>query len=113
MAELYGQRIQTTVKEKYLPYLVDTTLNSNVLFQRVVRGLPQHRDGRFRHRCQAGLANAGHEALAIGRLRARLVDARTHRAQAPHHAAGPGAAAQGRRGRPAAGRGVLRQHGGE
>lgn len=37
MAELYGQRIQTTVKQKYLPYAVDTILNSNVLFQRVVR----------------------------------------------------------------------------
>ena len=37
MAELYGQRIQTTVKQKYLPFVVDTVLNSNVLFQRVVR----------------------------------------------------------------------------
>ena len=37
MAELYGQRIQTTVQTKYLPYTVDTILNSNVLFQRVVR----------------------------------------------------------------------------
>lgn len=38
MAELYGQRIQTTVQTKYLPFVVDTVLNSNVLFQRVVRG---------------------------------------------------------------------------
>lgn len=38
MAELYGQRIQTTVQTKYLPYVVDTALNSNVLFQRIVRG---------------------------------------------------------------------------
>lgn len=38
MAELYGQRVQTTVQTKYLPYVVDTVLNSNVLFQRVVRG---------------------------------------------------------------------------
>jgi hypothetical protein len=38
MTELYGQRIQTTVQTKYLPYVVDTVLNSNVLFQRVVRG---------------------------------------------------------------------------
>ena len=37
MAELYGQRIQTTVQTKYLPFVVDTILNSNVLFQRVVR----------------------------------------------------------------------------
>ncbi|MBI3260497.1 MAG: phage major capsid protein, partial [Ignavibacteriae bacterium] len=37
MAELYGQRIQTTVQTKYLPYVVDTILNSNVLFQRIVR----------------------------------------------------------------------------
>lgn len=37
MAELYGQRIQTTVQTKYLPFVVDTVLNSNVLFQRVVR----------------------------------------------------------------------------
>lgn len=37
MAELYGQRVQTTVQTKYLPYTVDTVLNSNVLFQRVVR----------------------------------------------------------------------------
>lgn len=37
MAELYGQRIQTTVQTEYLPYVVDTVLNSNVLFQRVVR----------------------------------------------------------------------------
>lgn len=37
MAELYGQRVQTTVQTKYLPYVVDTVLNSNVLFQRVVR----------------------------------------------------------------------------
>lgn len=37
MAELYGQRIQTTVQQKYLPYVVDSVLNSNVLFQRVVR----------------------------------------------------------------------------
>ena len=38
MAEIYGQRIQTTVKQEYLPYVVDTILNSNVLFQRIVRG---------------------------------------------------------------------------
>lgn len=37
MAELYGQRIQTTVQTEYLPYVVDTILNSNVMFQRVVR----------------------------------------------------------------------------
>ena len=37
MAELYGQRIQSTVQTKYLPFTVDTILNSNVLFQRVVR----------------------------------------------------------------------------
>jgi len=38
MAEKYGQRIQTTVEQKYLPYAVDTILNGNVLFQRIVRG---------------------------------------------------------------------------
>src|SRR3990167_2182599 len=38
MAEIYGQRVQTTVQNKYLPFLVDTILNSNVLFQRVARG---------------------------------------------------------------------------
>ncbi len=38
MAELYGQRVQTTVQNKYLPFVVDTVLNSNVLFQRIVRG---------------------------------------------------------------------------
>ncbi len=37
IAELYGQRIQSTVQTKYLPFMVDITLNSNVLFQRVVR----------------------------------------------------------------------------
>lgn len=37
MTELYGQRVQTTVQTKYLPFVVDTVLNSNVLFQRVVR----------------------------------------------------------------------------
>ncbi len=37
MSELYGQRIQTTVQNDYLPFVVDTVLNSNVLFQRVVR----------------------------------------------------------------------------
>lgn len=38
MTELYGQRIQTTVQTEYLPFVVDTVLNSNVLFQRIVRG---------------------------------------------------------------------------
>lgn len=37
MAELYGQRVQTTVQNKYLPFVVDTVLNSNVLLQRVIR----------------------------------------------------------------------------
>ena len=37
MSELYGQRIQSTVQTSYLPYLVDTVLNSNVMFQRIVR----------------------------------------------------------------------------
>lgn len=37
MAELYGQRIQTTVQTEYLPFVVDTVLNSNVMFQRIVR----------------------------------------------------------------------------
>jgi len=37
MAELYGERIQTTVREDYLPYIVDTVLDSNVLMQRMVR----------------------------------------------------------------------------
>lgn len=41
MAELYGQRIQTTVQTKYLPFVVDTILNSNVLFQRIVRASKQ------------------------------------------------------------------------
>lgn len=41
MAELYGQRIQTTVQTSYIPYVVDTVLNSNVLFQRVVRAAKQ------------------------------------------------------------------------
>jgi len=37
MTELYGQRVQTTVQQEYLPYVVDTILGSNVMFQRVVR----------------------------------------------------------------------------
>lgn len=37
MTELYGQRIQTTVQQEYLPFVVDTILGSNVLLQRVVR----------------------------------------------------------------------------
>jgi len=37
MAELYGQRIQTTVNTKYIPKVADTILNSNVMFQRSVR----------------------------------------------------------------------------
>ena len=37
MTELYGQRVQTTVQNDYLPFVVDTILGSNVLFQRVVR----------------------------------------------------------------------------
>lgn len=37
MAEVFGQRIQTTVRQEYLPYVVDTVLNSNVGFQRIVR----------------------------------------------------------------------------
>lgn len=45
MTELYGQRIQTTVKQQYLPYVVDTVLNSNLLFQRVVRDAKEW-DGR-------------------------------------------------------------------
>lgn len=38
MTELYGQRVQTTVQTEYLPFVVDTVLNSNVMFQRIVRG---------------------------------------------------------------------------
>ena len=34
MTELYGQRVQTTVQTEYLPYVVDTILGSNVMFQR-------------------------------------------------------------------------------
>lgn len=37
MTELYGHRVQTTVQTEYLPYVVDTILGSNVMFQRVVR----------------------------------------------------------------------------
>lgn len=37
MAELYGQRIQTTVQTKYLPFVVDTVLNSNIFLQRMMR----------------------------------------------------------------------------
>ena len=37
MVELYGQRVQSTIQTSYLPYAVDTILNSNVFFQRVVR----------------------------------------------------------------------------
>ena len=33
MTELYGQRVQTTVQTEYLPYVVDTILGSNVMFQ--------------------------------------------------------------------------------
>lgn len=38
MADLYGQRIQTTVNTSYLPFVADTVLESNVAFQRTVRG---------------------------------------------------------------------------
>lgn len=41
MAELYGQRVQTTVQTHYLPFVVDTILNSNVLLQRIVRASKQ------------------------------------------------------------------------
>lgn len=41
MTELYGQRVQTTVQNDYLPFVVDTVLGSNVLFQRVVRAAKQ------------------------------------------------------------------------
>ena len=37
MADIYGQRIQTTVNTKYLPFVTDSVLNSNVVFQRIVR----------------------------------------------------------------------------
>jgi len=37
MTEIYGQRIQTTVAQEYLPFVVDTVIGSNVMFQRVVR----------------------------------------------------------------------------
>lgn len=37
MAELYGQRIQTTVQTNYLPFVVDTVLNSNIFLQRMMR----------------------------------------------------------------------------
>ena len=33
----FGNRVDTTVQTSYLPYVVDTVLNSNVLFQRTVR----------------------------------------------------------------------------
>lgn len=36
MSELYGQRVQSTIQTSYLPFVVDTILNSNVLFTRVV-----------------------------------------------------------------------------
>ena len=41
MADIYGQRLKTTVNVKYLPFVVDTTLNSNVFFQRAVRAAKQ------------------------------------------------------------------------
>lgn len=37
MPDIYGQRIKTTVNTKYLPFVVDTTLNSNVFAQRALR----------------------------------------------------------------------------
>lgn len=37
MAELFSQRVQTTVQTNFLPYVVDTVLNSNVLAQRMMR----------------------------------------------------------------------------
>jgi hypothetical protein len=38
MTELYSNRVTSTVQTKYLPFVVDTVLNSNVFFQRIVRG---------------------------------------------------------------------------
>ena len=38
MAELYGNRVQSTVQTEYIPFVIDTVLNSNVFFQRTVRG---------------------------------------------------------------------------
>lgn len=37
MADIFGQRVQTTVAQHYMPTVVDTVLNSNVIFQRIVR----------------------------------------------------------------------------
>jgi len=37
MTELYGQRVQSTIQTSYLPKAVDSILNSNIFFQRIVR----------------------------------------------------------------------------
>ena len=48
MADIYGQRIQTTVNTKYLPFVTDTVLNSNVMFQRIVRAAKKWSGRTFR-----------------------------------------------------------------
>ena len=60
MTELYGQRVQTTVQTKYLPFVVDTILNSNVLFQRIVRGSKKWSGRPLRVRTGSGLERLGH-----------------------------------------------------
>lgn len=37
MSEIFSQRVQTTTNQVYVPFVVDTALNSNVMFQRIVK----------------------------------------------------------------------------
>ena len=70
MAELYGQRIQTTVQQKYLPFCVDTILNSNVLFQRIVRASKQWSGRTLRQpikvsKNSTGTSFSGYDTFAV------------------------------------------------
>lgn len=59
MTEIYGQRVQTTVKQEYLPYVVDTVLNSNVFFQRMVRSAKEWKGRALRVPVKVGKNSTG------------------------------------------------------
>ena len=83
MAEIFSQRVQTTTNVSYVPYCVDTVLNSNVMFQRIVKAAKKWKGREMRFPIKYKKNVTGQEFSGFDTLSTSATDNRVNMAFEP------------------------------
>lgn len=78
MPDIYNERIKSTVNTEYIPYVVDSVLNSNMFFQRVVRAAKKWKGRTLRQpvkvaKNQTGQSFRGFDTFSVSATNNRVV----------------------------------------